>query len=112
METVTRKRLGKAVLLSLLLMNVCKEGGATEYNAAITGNETDYDSIKEVDIVSGDIAEIANRIRCVPDEFITPDGCGITDAGIEYLLPLIQGEPELVYENGLPKHFEIKRTNS
>ena len=52
METVTRKRLGKAVLLSLLLMNVCKEGGATEYNAAITGNETDYDSIKEVDIVS------------------------------------------------------------
>ena len=40
METVTRKRLGKAVLLSLLLMNVCKEGGAAEYNAAITGNET------------------------------------------------------------------------
>lgn len=55
METVTRKRLGKAVLLSLLLMNVCKEGGATEYNAAITGNETDYDSIKEVDIVSGEV---------------------------------------------------------
>ena len=44
METVTRKRLGKAVLLSLLLMNVCKLGGAAEYNAAITGNETDYDS--------------------------------------------------------------------
>ena len=55
METVTRKRLGKAVLLSLLLMNVCKEGGATEYNSAITGNETDYDSIKEVDIVSGEV---------------------------------------------------------
>lgn len=36
-------------------MNVCKEGGATEYNAAITGNETDYDSIKEVDIVSGEV---------------------------------------------------------
>ena len=46
METVTRKRLGKAVLLSLLLMNVCKLGGAAEYNVAITGNETDYDSIK------------------------------------------------------------------
>lgn len=55
METVTRKRLGKAVLLSLLLMNVCKEGGAAEYNAAITGNETDYGSIKEVDIVSGEV---------------------------------------------------------
>ena len=36
-------------------MNVCKEGGATEYNSAITGNETDYDSIKEVDIVSGEV---------------------------------------------------------
>ena len=63
----------------------------------------------KVDIVGGNIAEIANRIRKVPDEYITPDGCGITDAGIDYLLPLIQGEPELVYENGLPKHFEIKR---
>lgn len=43
------------MLLSLLLMNVCKEGGAAEYNAAITGNETDYGSIKEVDIVSGEV---------------------------------------------------------
>lgn len=56
-----------------------------------------------------DIAKIANRIRPVPDEFISPEGNDITEAGIDYLLPLIQGEPELVFENGLPKHYSFDR---
>ncbi len=45
----------KAVILSLLLANVCRVGGATEYNKTITGQESDYDSIKVVDPVSGEI---------------------------------------------------------
>ncbi len=55
------------------------------------------------------IAEIANLIKTVPDEFINAEGNGITEAGIDYLLPLIQGEPELKFENGLPKHFVFER---
>ena len=54
-----------------------------------------------------DIAGIANAIKTVPDEYINADGNGITDAGIEYLKPLIIGELTLKYENGLPKHFII-----
>lgn len=50
-----RRYLEKAVILSLLLANVCRVGGATEYNATITGQENGYDSIKVVDPVSGEI---------------------------------------------------------
>ena len=54
-----------------------------------------------------DIAGIANAIKTVPSEYINEAGNGITDAGIEYLKPLIMGELELEYEMGLPKHFVI-----
>lgn len=50
-----RRYLEKAVILSLLLANVCRVGGATEYNTTITGQENGYDSIKVVDPVSGEI---------------------------------------------------------
>lgn len=42
-----RGKLREAVLLSLLLTNVCRWGGAAEYNTTITGTETEYDSIKQ-----------------------------------------------------------------
>lgn len=63
----------------------------------------------ELRIFPEDIEKIANRTRRVPDEFINAEGNNITDAGIDYLLPLIQGEPEISFENGLPKHFAFKR---
>ncbi len=62
-----------------------------------------------VDVAPKNIDEIANLIRTVPDEYINEAGNGVTDAGIEYLLPLIKGEPQLTWENGLPKHFVIRR---
>ena len=60
-----------------------------------------------VTVGCADIAGIANAIKQVPDEFITPDANGITEAGIAYLKPLIAGELNAVYENGLPKHVII-----
>ena len=61
----------------------------------------------EVKIGTADIAGIANAIKTVPDEYINEEGNGITEAGLEYLKPLIVGEIPTVYENGLPKHVII-----
>ncbi len=58
---------------------------------------------------SRDIAGIANKIKTVPDEYINAEGNGITEACIDYILPLIQGESEQFYKNGLPRHFVIER---
>ena len=51
------------------------------------------------------LSEIANCERRVPLEFINPDGNNVTDECLRYLLPLIQGEPEIIRRNGLPAHF-------
>lgn len=60
-----------------------------------------------VEISHKDIAEIANKVKHVPNEFINDRGNFITDECAQYLLPLIQGELDVKYENGIPKHLII-----
>ena len=55
-----------------------------------------------------DVTLIANEIKKVPKEYINKTENGVTDQCISYLLPLIQGECDVKYENGMPKHFEFK----
>lgn len=52
-----------------------------------------------------DVTLIANEIKKVPAEYINEKGNGITQACVEYLLPLIEGECDIEYKNGLPCHF-------
>ena len=54
-----------------------------------------------------DISTIANEVRGVPREYINAEGNGITEAGLAYLVPLIMGEVDVEYENGLPKHIVL-----
>ncbi len=54
-----------------------------------------------------DITQIANSVRSVPDEYINAEGNGITDAGVEYVKPLILGETQQRYVNGLPEHIVL-----
>ena len=54
-----------------------------------------------------DISKIANGVKGVPRHFINANGNGITDECINYLAPLIQGEMQIEYENGLPKHIVL-----
>ena len=48
---------------------------------------------------------IANGVRKMDPEFCVPEGNQVTDAFCRWLLPLIQGERELVFQNGLPVHL-------
>jgi len=54
------------------------------------------------------LAEIANREKHVPREFITADGFHITEPCRAYLAPLIAGEAYPPYRNGLPKYVRLK----
>ena len=60
-----------------------------------------------VRVVSNAVAEVANKIRYVPDEFICKEGNNVTDACLAYLLPLIRGERKIAYKDGLPVHCVI-----
>lgn len=52
-----------------------------------------------------DVSEIANKVKNVPSEFINERGNNVTDECAQYILPLIEGEIEPEYKNGLPVHF-------
>ena len=54
------------------------------------------------------LAEVANREKKLPREYIREDGFGITVACRRYLEPLIAGEAYPPYRDGLPDSVRIK----
>jgi len=44
---------------------------------------------------------VAELEKTVPDAFISEDGMGVTQAGIDYLAPLVEGERPVPFKNGL-----------
>ncbi len=58
------------------------------------------------------LSEVANQEKKMPQNFISSDGFGITDACRRYLSPLIQGEAYPPYHNGLPDYVRLKTTLS
>lgn len=58
-------------------------------------------------IETADISRIANEAKSIPREWINEAGNDITQTLYDYMAPLIIGEPELSYENGLPVYLSI-----
>lgn len=88
--------------------------GAAAVDAALAGHNAVMPAIRRLaddpydwDIVHAPLAEVANVERQLPAEFITKDGFGITEAGLRYLRPLIQGEDPPPYRDGLPEYVRI-----
>ena len=49
-----------------------------------------------------DASDVANYVKRFPTEWILPNFQGITQEAMDYFRPLIQGEPKLICENGIP----------
>lgn len=58
-------------------------------------------------IETADASQVANKEKFLPASFINPAGNNITNAALDYFLPLMQGELSLIMEHGIPKHFAI-----
>jgi 6-phosphofructokinase 1 len=79
---------------------------ATEGHSGVMMTMVRADSAEySISYTPKDIAKIANSVRTVPNEYINAEGNGITDAGVAYVKPLILGEVEQRYINGLPEHI-------
>lgn len=57
-----------------------------------------------------DIHEIANREKCVPEEWINERGTFVTQDFIDYARPLILGELMPYMVNGVPRHLVRKKS--
>ena len=53
------------------------------------------------------ISEIANEAKSIPREWINDAGNDIKPELIEYLRPLIQGEVNVSYKNGIPDYMDV-----
>ena len=54
------------------------------------------------------VCDVANRVKYVPRKWINEAGNDVLPAALEYIRPLIQGEPTIITENGLAKHLIIE----
>ncbi|MBQ7922869.1 MAG: 6-phosphofructokinase [Clostridia bacterium] len=89
--------------------------GLTAVNKAVSGISGSMISIVRaegaeysVSFEAKSLSDIANKVRSVPRHYINESGNDVTAECIDYILPLIQGEPVLQYKNGLPVHFVIR----
>ena len=55
------------------------------------------------------LAEVANYEKKVPLDWINDEQNGLKHEFIDYVLPLIQGEPELPLEHSLPRYARLKK---
>jgi 6-phosphofructokinase len=63
------------------------------------GEGNDY----AVDMVCTELRNVAEKTKLMPDEFINPQGNGVTEAFINYASPLTGELPKTVYLGGYPK---------
>ncbi|MBQ3544432.1 MAG: 6-phosphofructokinase [Lachnospiraceae bacterium] len=101
----------KAALASLTDINEAAMAGSYGVKACINGetgkmvafvrkSNEPYELVCE----TVDCSLVCNQEKVVPREWISEDGTDIKKEFIDYVMPLIQGEPEKVLENGLPKY--------
>lgn len=90
--------------------------GAVAMRAAAKGRTAEMSVIYRISdgndykytIDTANINSIANAEKTVPDEWIINDGTYVSEDFIKYARPLIMGETDIIYENGLPVHIKIK----
>jgi 6-phosphofructokinase len=63
------------------------------------GNGANY----KVELFRTELADVAEKTKSMPDEFINAEGNGITDAFVKYAMPLTGGLPETEYLADQPR---------
>ena len=61
------------------------------------------------EVGKADLSQVANRVKGVPVEWITPDRNFVTKEFLDYVRPLIMGEAPINMKDGLPLYVKIDR---
>lgn len=128
LEDIVRREIGcKVRSIELNLMQRCashiasktdiqesKMLGMTACRCALQGKSGLMASVKrlgshpyQVRYTAVPVCEVSNQEKKVPDDYINEAGNDVTEKMMEYLKPLIHGETEIIYENGIPKHLYL-----
>lgn len=104
---------------SLTDINEAALAGSAAVEAAVAG-ETGYMVAFDCSRENGyecktkliPLTSVANFEKKIPLEWIGEDRCSVKQEFIDYLLPLIQGEPPRALENSLPRFAKLKKVRA
>jgi 6-phosphofructokinase len=74
-----------------------------ELNGSVAMKRTDNGKNYGVELFRTELANVAEKTKSMPAEFINKDGNGVTNAFIEYAMPLTGGLPKTEYLGNKPK---------
>lgn len=90
--------------------------GAEAVRAALRGETDRMVSLRRVsdepyraEVVLEPLTAVANAEHKFPLAWLSPDGRAVTADFFRYALPLIQGEPDYCWENGLPRFARLRK---
>ena len=95
--------INQAIALGKAAVNYAAEGKSGIMPIIERTNQSPY----EWKVAIGDLKEIANKEKILPDDYISKDGFRITKEGVEYLSPLIEGENFPTFNNGIPRYESL-----
>lgn len=128
LENIVRKEIGcKVRSIELNVMQRCASHMASKTDvdesvkigeeavkAAVNGETGKMMAFKRIsdrpyfaEIVTVDAKKVANKEKLFPKEWINNQGNNVTAFALDYFLPLIQGEVNVLMENGMPVHLKI-----
>lgn len=91
------------------------QAGAMAVKYAVEGQTNHMVVIKRISnnpytakLEMANLDNIANAVKNLPDNYLNAQGTNITQDFVDYALPLLGGEPQVKYVNGLPKYSNIR----
>ena len=95
--------LTEAESLGAVAVKAAAQGKTGMVSAIVSRYDAEY--IPNYGIVP--VCDVANKIKYVPREWINEAGSNMLPVALEYIQPLIQGEPTIATEGGIARHFII-----
>ncbi len=65
----------------------------------------------KIEIIKIPAEKVANKVKLLPDKYINEENNRINEEFKDYVLPLIQGEAGVPYQNNLPNYSELDSLN-
>lgn len=95
--------IGEAFRLGRHAVEVALQGKTAVMVTAIRKSNSPY----SVDMGDTDVKNVAGLVKHVPREWINDMGNNVTQEFIDYVYPLILGEPVVKYQRGIPDYLDI-----
>ncbi|MDU1320692.1 MAG: 6-phosphofructokinase [Clostridium botulinum] len=103
MQTASATDITESTMLGMKSLQLALEGKTGQMASLKRGDGERY----KVEYISVPIEKVANKEKKVPIDWINQNGNDIKIDLLNYLFPLIQGEINLTYSNGIPQQYKF-----